>query len=115
MFARKQLWSLKALSKDGDHLVPETLGVSVASLSQHSAFEGLRIVTTSDRWSSRERSKLLPEAADIFIDRYDDCGNVVESWHLSNLVISDIDLDDDHDGPDAELSFVVKGRFNKAR
>lgn len=113
MFARKYLWSLKALSRDGDCLIPETLGVSVSPVSQYSAFEGLKFVVTSDKMSARERERLVGEASDIFIDRYDECGNAVERWHLSKLAVSDIDLDDDHDGEYGELSFTVRGMFNK--
>lgn len=95
------LWSVRAINKDDDTLIPETLGASVFSLSPETAWKGVRIKLplTDSRWKD-----WIAEAVSVFIHLVDG-GKTREHWEIKVKSVYDIKVVGDN------LIFSVEGNF----
>lgn len=100
------LWSVRAINKDDDTVIPETLGASVFSLSPETAWKGVKIRLCC-KGEGRKWEEWVAEASHVFIHLKDDEGNSREHWKIKVGKVYDIKLVDDR------LTFSVEGSFKK--
>lgn len=113
MITRNHVWSLKVLNLWGDWLIPETLGVLVCSLSNESAFQGLKIRICCGKQQVRDWERVITSASELYIVRYDACGCLLEKWHLTKTNISNVFVEETSGLFGDFLHFDVRAVFHK--
>jgi hypothetical protein len=112
MVTRKYLWSLKAIGATGDWLIPETMGASVCSLSNHTAFEGLKVAIRCTQEQMDMWSRIIGGTKQLHLTRYNEQGVVLERWCLTQLNIYDINVESTDSIYGHFLRFKVRGKFS---
>jgi hypothetical protein len=117
---RKIFWSVKARRKDGDIMIPDTMGAKVTSLSRETAFAGIKVRISCGKKDARRWADLAPESEEFLVWMYDGSGMVKEHWLIDSAKISHVfieeaiseEMDSDPSCPFGDyLHFVVQGVF----